>query len=346
MANFVPNNVFLRGVLLHYFNMKKKATESHRILVEVYGDHALSERTCQRWFGRFKSGNFDLEDEERAGRPTIFEDEELEALLDQDPSQTQEELGKTLGVTQQAISHRLKAMGMIRKVGNWVPYELKPRDVERRFFTCEQLLQRQERKGFLHRIVTGDEKWIHYDNPKRRATWGYPGHASSSTAKANIHGEKIMLCIWWDQLGVVYYELLKPNETVTGKLYRRQMMRLSRELKKKRPQYQQRHDKVILQHDNARPHVAQPVKTYLETLKWEVLPHPLYSPDIAPSDYHLFRSMQHGLADQHFSNYDELKKWLDEWIAAKQANFWRDGIYELSERWKKVVASDGQYFEQ
>ncbi|KYN13012.1 hypothetical protein ALC57_14787, partial [Trachymyrmex cornetzi] len=28
------------------------------------------------------------------------------------------------------------------------------------------------RKGFLHRIVTGDEKWVHYDNPKRRKSWG------------------------------------------------------------------------------------------------------------------------------------------------------------------------------
>ena len=49
-------------------------------------------------------------------------------------------------------------MGMIQKQGNWVPYELKPRDVERRFFTCEQLIQRQQRKGFLHWIVTGGEK--------------------------------------------------------------------------------------------------------------------------------------------------------------------------------------------
>ena len=90
-------------------------------------------------------------------------------------------------------------------------------------------------------------------------------------------------------------------------------MRLSRALKKKRPKYVERHDKVILQHDNARPHVAQPVKTYLETLKWEILPHPLYSPDIAPSDYHLFRSMTHGLAEQHFPSYEEVKK-LDRFV--------------------------------
>ena len=79
---------------------------------------------------------------------------------------------------------------------------------------------------------------------------------------------------------VIYYELLKPNETITGERYRTQLIHLSRALREKRPQYEQRHEKVILQHDNARTHVAKPVKTYLETLKWEVLPHPLYSLDI------------------------------------------------------------------
>ena len=49
MMNFGPEKVFLRGVLLHYFNMKKTAVESHRILVEVYGEHALAEQTCQKW---------------------------------------------------------------------------------------------------------------------------------------------------------------------------------------------------------------------------------------------------------------------------------------------------------
>ena len=135
-----------------------------------------------------------------------------------------------------------------------------------------------------------------------------PGHASTSTARLNIHGAKVILCIWWDQLGVVYYELLKPSETITGDRYRTQLMRLSQVLKEKRPQYQERHDKVILQHKNARPHVARPVKEYLVTLKWEVLPNPPYSPDVAPSDYHFFRSMAHGLAHQHFRSYKEVLK--------------------------------------
>ncbi|UYV78666.1 hypothetical protein LAZ67_16002325 [Cordylochernes scorpioides] len=73
--------------------------------------------------------------------------------------------------------------------------------------------------------------------------------------------------------------------------------------------------------------------------------HSPYSPDIAPSNYFLFLSMQHGLADQHFSDYAEVKKRIDEWIAAKEPAFSSDGIRQLPERWEKVVASDGQYFE-
>ena len=52
MSNFVPEKVFLRGVFLHHFNMKKTAAESHRILVQVYGEHALAERMYQKWFAQ------------------------------------------------------------------------------------------------------------------------------------------------------------------------------------------------------------------------------------------------------------------------------------------------------
>ena len=161
--------------------------------------------------------------------------------------------------------------------GTWVPYNLKPRDVERRFFACEQLFQRQKRKGFLHRIVMGTEKWIHYSSPKRRKLRGVPGHASTSSTRPNIHAAKVILCIWWDQVGVIYYELLKLNETITEKRYPTQLMRL----------------------------------TYLETLKWEVLPHSPYSPHIVQSDYYLLQSMAHGLTDQQFRSYEDIEKWFD-----------------------------------
>nr|CDS33528.1 Mariner Mos1 transposase [Hymenolepis microstoma] len=84
-----------------------------------------------------------------------------------------------MGIREQVISKRLKQLVMIEEEGYWVSHELKPRDVELSLFTCEQLAERQRGKGFLHRIVIGDGKWVHYSNLKRTqkimgiARWSY-----------------------------------------------------------------------------------------------------------------------------------------------------------------------------
>ena len=72
-------------------NLNKSAAEVHRLLVETYGNAALSEKSCREWFQKFKNGEFDIEDKERSGRPKVYEDAELEELLDQDSCQTQQE---------------------------------------------------------------------------------------------------------------------------------------------------------------------------------------------------------------------------------------------------------------
>ena len=128
----------------------------------------------------------------------------------------------------------------------------------------EMLLERHNKKSFLHRIVTEDEKWIHFDNTKRKKSYVKPGQPSTSTAKPNTHGTKVMLCIWWDQKEPLYNELLKSGQTTTGDLFRTQLIRLKRAIIEKRPEYATRHEAIIFYHDNARPHVARPVKNCLE----------------------------------------------------------------------------------
>ncbi|EFN88154.1 Histone-lysine N-methyltransferase SETMAR, partial [Harpegnathos saltator] len=76
--------------------------------------------------------------------------------------------------------------------------------------------------------------------------------------------------------------------------------------------------------------------------KWDVSPHP-YSPDLAPSDYWLFRRMQHDLADHRFISFADIENWLRTWIASKDESLFRGGVRKLPEKLEKVVASDGKY---
>jgi len=79
----------------------------------------------------------------------------------------------------------------------------------------------------------------------------------------------------------------------------------------------------------------------LETLKWDVLPHPSYSPDIAPSAYFVVPKVA---VNHRFTSFTEIENWFQNWIASKDESFFGDGIRKLPERWEKVVGSDGQYF--
>lgn len=216
------------------------------MLEEAYGEHAPSKTTCEDWVKRFRRGDFDVDDKERSGRPTTFEDTELQALLDQDDTQTQEKLAEALNITRRGIFKWMRAMEKLQKEGKWVPHDLTERQMENRRNTSEILLAQNERKSFLHRIVTGGEKWIYFENPKRIKSLLSPGEASM--ARPNRFDKKTMLCVWWDQHGVLYYELLKPGETVNGQCYQQQLINLNRESLEKRPEWDSRHERVILQH--------------------------------------------------------------------------------------------------
>ena len=55
--------------------------------------------------------------------------------------------------------------------------------------------------------------------------------------------------------------------------------------------------------------------------------------------------MGHALAELHFSNFEEVEKWLNEWFATKEKQFFWRGIHNLPKRWAKCIEAEGQYFE-
>ena len=76
------------------------------------------------------------------------------------------------------------------------------------------------------------------------------------------------------------------------------------------------------------------LKIYLE-FKCEILTHPPYSPDLAPSNYHLFRSLSHSLDGKKFESKDQVKIFLKNFFEKKEKGFYKRGIKNLIERWQK-----------
>ncbi|KAK6728678.1 hypothetical protein RB195_005991 [Necator americanus] len=140
--------------------------------------------------------------------------------------------------------------------------------------------------------------------------------------------------------GIYRFELLPDNTTVTAEVYCAQLQRLADKIRNEHPKL----DNVRLLHDNARPHIAKKTFPKILELGWEVLPHPPYSPGLAPSDYHLFRSLQHHLEEKCYDDRDRLENDLRVFFASKSSEFYAKGIRELVRRWQRVVDVDGDYF--
>jgi histone-lysine N-methyltransferase SETMAR len=77
-------------------------------------------------------------------------------------------------------------------------------------------------------------------------------------------------------------------------------------------------------------------KVAIQEFDWKILPHPPYSPDLAPSDYHLVLSLSNNMCGVFFNNNAELQNWLDDFFTDKPADFFKRGIENLPKRWKAV----------
>jgi hypothetical protein len=111
--------------------------------------------------------------------------------------------------------------------------------------------------------------------------------------------------------------------------------------KKKRAQ-----TSVSFLQDNAHPHVAACTMDTIQKLKWNILPHPPHSPELAPSDYHLFSPLREHLGGKSFRNNEEVIQAVQEWLHQQAKDFFLGGIRKLPDHWRKCIANKGDYVEK
>ncbi|GFV86554.1 mariner Mos1 transposase [Trichonephila clavipes] len=167
---------------------------------------------------------------EKRGRPSKkCEDAELQALLDEDDDgQTQKHLAEQLNVDQSTASHSLKAMGKIIKVGRWAPNELTDRQQENqknRGAKCCCPLQTQSH--ISHCIVTGNEKWIYFENPNHNRSYVDQDNRPKSTQGLIALAARQCSVFSGIRRDQHIMSFLKPSKTVNTDCYKQQLHNLN-----------------------------------------------------------------------------------------------------------------------
>ena len=153
-----------------------------------------------------------------------------------------------------------------------------------------------------------------------------------------------MATVFWDTKGVLLVDFLPPGETVNAARYCETLNKLREAVRRKRPG--RLSEGFSLQHDNATPHTAKMTKEWIQKYGWEVLPHPPHSPDLAPSDYHLFGPLKRHLAGKRFDEDEDLIQEVKTWLQNLDGDFFKRGIYSLMHRWQKCIDLEGDYIEK
>jgi len=159
------------------------------------------------------------------------------------------------------------------------------------------VMVRAGRGLFLDSIVTTDETWVLYFMPKSKRSsmqWHHPGSPKPKKRKPRSLLGRLWPPSSGTLKGVVYVDFLTERRTINAEYYSALLegpVKTAIRNKRKRAQ-----TSVSFRQDNAHPHVAARTMDTIKKLKWYVLPHAPYSPDLAPSDYHLFSPLKEHLS--------------------------------------------------
>ena len=157
--------------MLYEFFKGSTTTEAYNNICQTEGPEVVSYSTIKFWYRKFSSGEEDLSDQLRSGKPITVDKEELKLAISTCSTSTTRQLAADLGSSRSTIARNLHELGFINKNGAEIPHELTPAQKEHRVMVCSDLLARLEAGMRLSQTVTCDEKWIFLDNRKKKRYW-------------------------------------------------------------------------------------------------------------------------------------------------------------------------------
>jgi len=145
------------------------------------------------------------------------------------------------------------------------------------------------------RLMTMDETWLYHCDPETKQInnqWsgGIAAHPAPKKLRVQKSAGKVLASIFRDQDGILLIDYLSKSQIINAQYYSSLLVQLKDILKEKRRGKVAK--AVLFLHDNAPAHRALATQKKLAYQGFQCLDHPPYSPDLAPSDYHLFRGLK------------------------------------------------------
>ena len=103
---------------------------------------------------------------------------------------------------------------------------------------------------------------------------------------------------------------------------------------------------VLLQQDYARVDICKIGMDAVERNGYNFIPHPAYSPDLAPGDFFLFPNLKKDIRGCHFRSDEEVLTAVEEWVNLKDPDFFSSELMALEHRWFKCIILEGNYIEK
>ena len=156
-------------------------------------------------------------------------------------------------------------------------------------------------------------------NKAQSCQWVEPGSLRPKKFKTKPSAGKVMAAVFWEVKGVIMSDFLPKRSIITGVYYVNLLDQLRTAIREKR---QGKLSKgVLLQQDIVRVHTCKVVMDAVEGKGYELIPHPAYLPDLAPSDSFLFQNLKKDICGCHFRFDKEVLMAVEECVNGKDPDY-------------------------
>ena len=124
----------------------------------MYREDGVTDQTCQKWFAKFRTGDFSLDDAQRSGGPVEVDSDQIETLTENNQCYTTREIADILKIPKSNVENHLHHLGYVNCFDVWVPHKLSEKKFLDRITTYDSPLKCNENVPFFKQIVKDNEK--------------------------------------------------------------------------------------------------------------------------------------------------------------------------------------------